>query len=122
MICDYVPIEDIEEIPPEVVYPPQEAEPEYVLSIDFTGAPTVQAGGFGKLFTAKIDSETCETANWTLQGDHVPDEIHFKNAEDSVSSAKCKVVCADNPKLIGTTVSLTVRSGKLTADVDLEVI
>lgn len=28
MICDYVPIEDTEEIPPEVVYPPQEAEPE----------------------------------------------------------------------------------------------
>lgn len=122
MICDYVPIEDTEEIPPEVVYPPQEAEPEYVLSIDFTGAPTVQAGGFGKLFTAKIDGETCEMANWTLQGDHVPDEIHFKNAEDSVSSAKCKVVCADNPKLIGTIVSLTVQSGKLTADIDLEVI
>lgn len=77
---------------------------------------------FGKLFTAKIDGETCEMANWTLQGDHVPDEIHFKNAEDSVSSAKCKVVCADNPKLIGTIVSLTVQSGKLTADVDLEVI
>ena len=122
MICDYVPIEDTEEIPPEVVYPPQEAEPEYVLSIDFTGASTVQAGGFGKLFTAKIDGETCETANWTLQGDHVPAEIHFKNAEDSVSSAKCKVVCADNPKLIGTIVSLTVQSGKLTADIDLEVI
>lgn len=122
MICDYVPIEGTEEIPPEVVYPPQEDEPEYTLTIDFTGAPTVQTGGFGKLFTAKIDGETCEAAKWTLRGDHVPDDIHFKNAADSVSSAKCKVVCADNPKLIGTIVSLTVQSGKLTADIDLEVI
>ena len=39
-----------------------------------------------------------------------------------MSSAKCKVVCADNPKLIGTIVSLTVQSGKLTADIKLEVI
>lgn len=123
MICDYVPIDDTEEEPPEIVYPPvEENEPTYDLDIDFTGAPTVQTGGFGKLFTAKIDGETCETADWTLKGDHVPDEIHFKNAADSVSNAKCKVVCADNPKLIGTLVTLTVHVDKLAANVELEVI
>ena len=95
---------------------------EYELSIDFTGAPTIQTGGFGKLFTAKIDGEICEEAVWTLTGDYVSDEIHFKNAADSVSNAKCKVVCADNPKLIGTVITLSVQSGKLTANVELEVI
>lgn len=123
MICDYVPIDDTETEPPEIVYPPVEDDTsEYTLSIDFTGAPTVQTGGFGKLFTAKIDDEVCEEADWVLTGEHVPDEIHFKNAADSVSNAKCKVVCADNPKLIGTTVTLKVQSGKLTTDVELEVI
>ena len=123
MICDYVPIDDTEEDPPEIVYPPVEDDTsEYELSIDFTGAPTIQTGGFGKLFTAKIDGEICEEAVWTLTGDYVSDEIHFKNAADSVSSAKCKVVCADNPKLIGTIITLSVQSGKLTANVELEVI
>lgn len=123
MICDYIPIDDIEEDHPEIVYPPVEDDtPEYKLSIDFTGAPTIQTGGFGKLFTAKIDGEICEETVWTLTGDYIPDEIHFKNAADSVSNAKCKVVCADNPKLIGTVVTLRVQSGKLTANVELEVI
>lgn len=123
MICDYVPIDDTEEDPPEIVYPPVEDDTsEYELSIDFTGAPTIQTGGFGKLFTAKIDGEICEEAVWTLTGDYVSDEIHFKNAADSVSNAKCKVVCADNPKLIGTVITLSVQSGKLTANVELEVI
>ena len=123
MICDYVPIDDTEENPPEIVYPPVEDDTsEYKLSIDFTGAPTIQTGGFGKLFTAKIDDEVCKEAIWTLTGDHVPDEIHFKNAADSVSNAKCKVVCADNPKLIGTDIILRVQSGKLTANIELEVI
>lgn len=123
MICDYVPIDDTEEDPPEIVYPPVEDDTsEYELSIDFTGAPTIQTGGFGKLFTAKIDGEICEDAVWTLTGDYVSDEIHFKNAADSVSNAKCKVVCADNPKLIGTVITLSVQSGKLTANVELEVI
>ncbi len=123
MICDYVPIDDEIEEPPEITYPPaQDDSSEYKLSIDFTGTPTIQTGGFGKLFTAKIDDEICETANWTLRGDHVPDELHFKNATDSVTNAKCKVVCADNPKLIGTKLTLSVQSGKLTADVELEVI
>lgn len=50
MICDYVPIDDTEEDPPEIVYPPVEDDTsEYELSIDFTGAPTIQTGGFGKL-------------------------------------------------------------------------
>ena len=123
MICDYVPIDDTEEDSPEIVYPPAEDDTsEYELSIDFTGAPTIQTGGFGKLFTAKIDGEICEEAVWTLTGDYVSDEIHFKNAADSVSNAKCKVVCADNPKLIGTVITLSVQSGKLTANVELEVI
>ncbi len=123
MICDYIPIDDIEEDQPEIVYPPVEDDTsEYKLSIDFTGAPTIQTGGFGKLFTAKIDGEVCEEAVWTLTGDYIPDDIHFKNAADSVSNAKCKVVCADNPKLIGTVVTLRVQSGKLTANVELEVI
>lgn len=123
MICDYVPIDDTEEDSPEIVYPPVEDDTsEYELSIDFTGAPTIQTGGFGKLFTAKIDGEICEEAVWTLTGDYVSDEIHFKNAADSVSNAKCKVVCADNPKLIGTVITLSVQSGKLTANVELEVI
>ena len=123
MICDYIPIDDIEEDQPEIVYPPVEDDTsEYKLSIDFTGAPTIQTGGFGKLFTAKIDGEVCEEAVWTLTGDYIPDDIHFKNAADSVSNAKCKVVCADNPKLIGTVITLRVQSGKLTANVELEVI
>ena len=123
MICDYIPIDDIEEDQPEIVYPPVEDDTsEYKLSIDFTGAPTIQTGGFGKLFTAKIDGEVCEEAVWTLTGDYITDDIHFKNAADSVSNAKCKVVCADNPKLIGTVVTLRVQSGKLTANVELEVI
>lgn len=123
MICDYVPIDDTEEDSPEIVYPPVEDDTsEYELSIDFAGAPTIQTGGFGKLFTAKIDGEICEEAVWTLTGDYVSDEIHFKNAADSVSNAKCKVVCADNPKLIGTVITLSVQSGKLTANVELEVI
>lgn len=117
MICDYVPIDDTEEDPPV-----EDDTSEYELSIDFTGAPTIQTGGFGKLFTAKIDGEICEEAVWTLTGDYVSDEIHFKNAADSVSNAKCKVVCADNPKLIGTVITLSVQSGKLTANVELEVI
>lgn len=123
MICDYIPINDIEEDQPEIVYPPVEDDTsEYKLSIDFTGAPTIQTGGFGKLFTAKIDGEVCEEAVWTLTGDYIPDDIHFKNAADSVSNVKCKVVCADNPKLIGTVITLRVQSGKLTANVELEVI
>nr|DAH59443.1 MAG TPA: head closure knob [Caudoviricetes sp.] len=123
MICDYVPIDDTEEEPPEIVYPPvEDTASEYKLSIDFTGAPTVQTGGFGKLFTAKIDDEVCEEANWTLTGEHVPDKIHFKNAADTVSNPKCKVVCIDDPKLIGTVVTLKVQVQKLTANVELEVI
>lgn len=127
MICDYVPIDTDDTAGDEgggdITYPPEEdAGPEYVLTIDFTGAPTVTTGGFGKLFTAKIDGEVCEEAIWSLVGDHVPDEIHFKNAGASVSNAKCKVVCADNPKLIGTKITLRVASGKLTADVELEVV
>lgn len=122
MICDYVSIDEAEE-PPEIVYPPvEENEPEYKLSIEFTGAPTIQTGGFGKLFTATIDGELCKSAEWSLAGDHVPDDIHFKNAASSVSNSKCKVVCADNPKLIGTQLTLTVRSGKLTTNIELEVI
>lgn len=127
MICDYVPIDTDDNAAAgddgEITYPPEEADSsEYVLSIDFTGAPTITTGGFGKLFTAKIDNEVCETATWTLTGDNVPAEIHFKNAADSVSNAKCKVVCADNPKLIGSKVTLQVQSGKLTANVELEVV
>lgn len=123
MICDYVPIDDTDTNTPDVVEPPKDdSEPEYQLSIDFTGAPTIQTGGLGKLFTAKIDGEVCEAADWTLTGNHVPDEIHFKNSADSVSNSKCKVVCADNPKLIGTVLTLKVQSGKLTTDVELEVI
>lgn len=123
MICNYVPLDDETVEPLEIVYPPVEDNtPEYVLSINFTGEPTIQTGGFGKLFTATIDGETCESAVWTLTGNHIPDEIHFKNATDSVSNPKCKVVCADNPKLIGTIVTLTVQSGKLTTNVELEVI
>ena len=123
MICDYVPIDDTEEEPPEIVYPPvEDIASEYKLSIDFTGAPTVQTGGFGKLFTAKIDDEICGEANWILTGEHVPDKIHFKNAADTVSNPKCKVVCIDDPKLIGTVVTLKVQVQKLTANVELEVI
>ena len=123
MICDYVPIDDTEEEPPEIVYPPvEDTASEYKLSIDFTGAPTVQTGGFGKLFTAKIDDEICGEANWILTGEHVPDKIHFKNAADTVSNPKCKVVCIDDPKLIGTVVTLKVQVQKLTANVELEVI
>lgn len=122
MICDYVPIDNAEE-PPEIVYPPVEDEAsKYVLSIDFTGAPTIQTGGFGKLFTAKIDGEVCESAVWTLTGDHVPDKIYLKNAVDTVSNPRCKVVCIDDPKLIGTVIELKVQSGKLTTNVELEVI
>lgn len=122
MICDYVPIDNAEE-PPEIVYPPVEDEAsKYVLSIDFTGASTIQTGGFGKLFTAKIDGEVCESAVWTLTGDHVPDKIYLKNAVDTVSNPRCKVVCIDDPKLIGTVIELKVQSGKLTTNVELEVI
>ena len=123
MICDYVPIDAATDDTPEITYPPvEENEPEYKLSIEFTGAPTIQTGGFGKLFTAKIDGELCESAEWSLTGDHVPDDIHFKNAASSVSNSKCKIVCADNPKLIGTQLTLMVRSGKLTTNIELEVI
>ena len=73
MICNYVPIDDEIKDPPETVYPPVEgSKPASVLSIDFTGAPTIQTGGFGKLFTATVDGETCESATWTLTGDCVP--------------------------------------------------
>lgn len=123
MICNYVPIDDEIKDPPETVYPPVEgSKPASVLSIDFTGAPTIQTGGFGKLFTATVDGETCESATWTLTGDCVPDKIHFKNATDSVSNPKCKIICVDDPKLIGAIVTLTVQSNKLTADIELEVI
>lgn len=122
MICDYVPVDATENEQPDVEPPQDDDESVYNLSIDFTGAPTIQTGGFGKLFSVSIDGELCETADWTLTGDHVPGEIHFKNAADTVSDTKCKVVCADNPKLIGTILTLTVRSGKLTTNVELEVI
>lgn len=126
MICDYVPVDDVgsDGNDGDTTHPPETDDdtPTYKLTIDFSGAPNITTGGIGKLFTAKIDGETCETAVWTLAGDYVPNEIHFKNAEDSVSNAKCKVVCADNPKLIGTIVTLTVQSDKLTTNVELEVV
>lgn len=123
MICNYVPTTDSSEDPPEIVYPPQEDESsEYILTIDFSGSPTLQTGSFGKLFTAKIDGYLCKTADWTLTGDCVPDGIHFKNSDDKVSNPRCKVVCEDDHTLIGSVVTLTVHSNNLTEKVELEVI
>lgn len=63
MICDYVPVDDKTVEPPETTHPPEKEDPlEHTLSIDFTGEPTIQAGGFGKLFTATIDGKICESA------------------------------------------------------------
>lgn len=123
MICDYVPIDenDTSDLP-EIEYPPQPTTSEYTLSIEFSGEPTVPCGGLGKLFSAKLDGELCEEAVWTLTGDHVPDSIYFKNSTDAVSSPKCKIVCIDDPKLIGEKLLLTVRSGKLSANIELEVV
>lgn len=122
MICDYIPIEESDETPPEIEYPPQSSTSEYDLTIEFSGEPTIPCGGFGKLFVAKIDGEICEEAVWTLKGDHVPDSIYFKNSTDEVSNPKCKIVCKDNPKLIGEKLILTVHSEKLSANIELEVV
>lgn len=123
MICNYVPVDDSTiGGSPEIVYPPEDNTPQYDLSIDFTGEPTISTGGFGKLFTAKLDDTICEKASWTLKGDHVPDEIHFKNANDSVTNSKCKIVCDDNPKLIGTVITLILQYKDLSTKIELEVI
>lgn len=63
MICDYVPVDDKTVEPPETTHPSEKEDPsEHTLSVDFTGEPTIQTGGFGKLFAATIDGKICESA------------------------------------------------------------
>lgn len=118
MICDYVPEEDETEEANEFETP----EDNRVLSIDFTGEPSIPTGGFGKLFTAKVDGEVYEDVTWTLVGDSVSNGISFKDGSVETTGAKCKVICADNSKLIGQKFTLSALIIGLSTKIELEVI
>ena len=120
MICNYVP-EDAEDNV-EITYPDDNAEDDRVLTIEFTGEPSIPTGGFGKLFIAKIDGEVYDSAEWTLTGDCTPAGVCFKGGGVTASGAKCKIVCADDSKLIGQIVVLTVKAAGLTEKIELGVI
>ena len=60
MICNYVPEDASDNV--EITYPDDNTVDDRVLSIEFTGEPSIPTGGFGKLFTAKIDGEVYDGA------------------------------------------------------------
>lgn len=105
-----------------ITYPDDNIVDDRVLSIEFTGEPSIPTGGFGKLFTAKIDGEVYDGAEWTLTGDCTPAGVCFKGGNTTTTGAKCKITCVDDSKLIGQVVVLTVKAAGLTEKIELEVI
>lgn len=120
MICNYVPEDASDNM--EITYPDDNIVDDRVLSIEFTGEPSIPTGGFGKLFTAKIDGEVYDGAEWTLTGDCTPAGVCFKGGNTTTTGAKCKITCVDDSKLIGQVVVLTVKAAGLTEKIELEVI
>lgn len=120
MICNYVPEDASDNV--EITYPDDNTVDDRVLSIEFTGEPSITTGGFGKLFTAKIDGEVYDGAEWTLTGDCTPAGVCFKGGNTTTTGAKCKITCVDDSKLIGQVVVLTVKAAGLTEKIELEVI
>lgn len=117
MICNYVP-EDTDATTGD-----DDTGTTHTFDITINGQPTVVAGGYGKVYKASYDDVTvADDVEWALTGDIVPESVHFKNNGNSYTGAKCQVVCVNNSKLIGSTVTLTAKYQGLEKSVALEVV